>query len=348
MIRTPVCDLLGISHPVFLGGMASASAAKLTAAVSEAGGLGTVGATPMSAQEVKSTCTAIREVTEKPFALNYLIFRLQEEGFAAGLAERPAVMAFAWARREEALKPYFDRAHGAGCRVMFMAGRVDEARRAVDAGADVIVAQGSEGGGHVGWMCAMPLVPMIVDAVAPVPVLAAGGIADGRGLAAALCLGAQGALMGTRFLATEESPLPQSFKEVIVRSGGHDTILTEIPDIASGQVWPGAMARAWRNRFIERWAGREWELRQNRAEVFAAVQEARKRGDPEEASILIGQDAGLVRSILPAAEVVRRVVEEAEAILSERLPGLVRMSHSGERPAGAVGLSPGERPVTPE
>lgn len=347
MIRTPVCELLGITHPVFLGGMASASAAKLTAAVSEAGGLGAVGATPMSAQEVKSTCAAIREATEKPFALNYLIFRLQEEGLAAGLAERPAVMAFAWARREQPLKEYFDRARGAGCKVMFMAGRVDEARRAADAGADVIVAQGSEGGGHVGWMASLALLPMVVDAVAPLPVLAAGGIADGRGLAAALCLGAQGALMGTRFLATEESPLPQAFKDVIVRSDGHDTVLTEIPDIASGQVWPGAMARAWRNRFIERWAGREWELRQNRAEAFAAVQEARGHGDPQEASILIGQDAGLIRAVVPAAEVVRRVVEEAEEILSERLPGLVHTPHAGERPAPAEGPGPGERPVTP-
>ena len=100
--------------------------------------------------------------------------------------------------------------------------------------------------------------------------------------------------------------------------------------------------------FIERWAGREWELRQNRAEVFDALQEARKRGDPGEASLLIGQDAGLIRSVVPAAEVVRRVVEEAEEILSERLPALVRLSRSGERPAGAVGPGPGERPVAPE
>jgi NAD(P)H-dependent flavin oxidoreductase YrpB (nitropropane dioxygenase family) len=347
MIRTPVCELLGITHPVFLGGMASASAAKLTAAVSEAGGLGAVGATPMGAQEVRSICAAIREATEKPFALNYLIFRLQEEGFAAGLAERPAVMAFAWARREQALKEHFERARGAGAKVMFMAGRVDEARRAADAGSDVIVAQGSEGGGHVGWMGSLALLPMVVDAVAPLPVLAAGGIADGRGLAAALCLGAQGVLMGTRFLAAEESPLPRAFKDVIVRSDGHDTVLTEIPDVASGQVWPGAMARAWRNRFIERWAGREWALRQNRAEVFAAVQEARGHGDAQEASILIGQDAGLIRAVVPAAEVVRRVVEEAEEILAERLPGLLYTPRTGERPAPATGPGPGERPVTP-
>ncbi|MEK6711005.1 MAG: nitronate monooxygenase [Nitrospinota bacterium] len=347
MIHTPVCGLLGIAHPVFLGGMASASSAKLTAAVSEAGGLGTIGATPMSAQEVRASCAGVRELTGRPFALNYLIFRLQEEGFAAGLAERPAVMAFAWARPEQPLKPYFDRARAAGCKVMFMAGRVDEARRAAEAGADVIVAQGSEGGGHVGWMGALALLPMVVDAVSPIPVLAAGGIADGRGLAAALCLGAQGALMGTRFLATEESPLPQSFKEAIVRSDGHDTLLTEIPDIAAGQVWPGAMARAWRNRFIERWAGREWELRQRRAEAAAALQEARQRGDAQEASLLIGQDAGLIHAILPAAEVVRRVVEEAEEILAERLPGLVRLAHAGERGAPPAGAGPGERPVQP-
>jgi NAD(P)H-dependent flavin oxidoreductase YrpB (nitropropane dioxygenase family) len=117
-----------------------------------------------------------------------------------------------------------------------MAGTVTEAARAAKAGIDILIAQGTEGGGHVGWMASMPLIPMVVDAVAPIPVLAAGGFADGRGLVAALALGADGILLGTRFLATVESPLHANFKQAIVDSDGHDTQLSEIPDIASGLV----------------------------------------------------------------------------------------------------------------
>jgi NAD(P)H-dependent flavin oxidoreductase YrpB (nitropropane dioxygenase family) len=165
---------------------------------------------------------------------------------------------------------------------------------------------------------------MIVDAVSPTPVLAAGGIADGRGLAAALALGAQGALLGTRFLATEESPFPDSFKKAILDSDGHDTVLTEVPDIARGNVWPGAMARARRNAFIERWVGREWDLRTRQAEVARALDRARESGDADNASLLIGQDAGLIHDIPQASEIVERIVGEAAALLKDRLPRLVQ------------------------
>jgi NAD(P)H-dependent flavin oxidoreductase YrpB (nitropropane dioxygenase family) len=155
-------------------------------------------------------------------------------------------------------------------------------------------------------------------------VLAAGGIADGRGLAAALALGADGVLLGTRFLASVESPLHPNFKQAILDSDGHDTLLSEIPDLAAGRVWPGAMSRGRRNRFIERWAGREWALRQNRAEAWAAVQAARKAGDVDEAPLSMGQDAGLIHDIPPAGEIVTRMVAEAEEILSQRLPQMMR------------------------
>src|SRR5258708_3894969 len=136
---------------------------------------------------------------------------------------------------------------------MDMASTVHEARRAAEAGADVVVAQGTEGGGHVGEMGTFVLVPMVVRAVAPLPVLAAGGIADGAGLAAASMLGAEGVLLGTRFLATEKSPLPETYKQAICRSDGHDTLLTELPDVTSGVVWPGAFAPVLRNPFIQDW-----------------------------------------------------------------------------------------------
>jgi NAD(P)H-dependent flavin oxidoreductase YrpB (nitropropane dioxygenase family) len=176
-------------------------------------------------------------------------------------------------------------------------------------------------------MASMPLVPLIVDAVTPVPVLAAGGFADGRGLVAALALGAQGILLGTRFLATVESPLHPNFKQAIVDSDGHDTQLSEIPDIAAGLVWPGAMTRSRRNRFIERWAGREWALRQNRAEALAKLRAARESGDVEEGPLSMGQDAGLIHDIPGAGEIVARIAREAEEIVAHRLPGLVARAH---------------------
>jgi NAD(P)H-dependent flavin oxidoreductase YrpB (nitropropane dioxygenase family) len=188
----------------------------------------------------------------------------------------------------------------------------------------VIVAQGTEGGGHVAWQATMALVPMIVDAVAPVPVLAAGGIADGRGLAAALALGAEGVLLGTRFLASDESPLHANFKQAIVDSDGHDTLLSELPDVAAGMVWPGALSRSRRNRFIERWVGRDWALRQRQTEALAEIRAAREVGDAEEAPLSMGQDAGLIHDVAPAGDIVRRIADEAELILTGRLPGFVQ------------------------
>src|ERR1700720_4077432 len=204
-----------------------------------------------------------------------------------------------------------------------MPGTVSEARPPAKAGVDIINAKGTGGGGHVGWMGSMPLIPMVVDAVAPIPVLAAGGFADGRGLVAALSLGADGILLGTRFLATVESPLHPNFKQAIVDSDGHDTQLSEIPDIAAGLVWPGAMTRSRRNKFIERWAGREWALRQHRAEAIAKLRASREAGDVDEGPLSMGQDAGLIWDIPSAGEIVTRIAQQAEEILMRTLPRLV-------------------------
>jgi NAD(P)H-dependent flavin oxidoreductase YrpB (nitropropane dioxygenase family) len=326
MIHTPVCDLLQIRHPIVLGGMASATSVPLVAAVSNAGGLGTLGIARAPAEQIPADIGALRETTKAPFGVNFLLFAASEPAIEAALKARPPVFSAAWARADQDLRALFGRAHEAGSHVMYMVGTVPEARRAQAAGADVIVAQGTEGGGHVGWMATMAVLPMIVDAVGPTPVLAAGGIADGRGLAAVLALGAQGALLGTRFLATKESPLHPNFKQAVLDSDGHDTVLTEIPDIARASVWPGAMARARRNAFIERWAGREWELRARQPEVTAALEGAREAGDVDNASLLIGQDAGLIHDIPSAGEIVERIVAEAEALLKNRLPTLVQVA----------------------
>ena len=304
--------------------MAGSTSVPLVAAVSNAGGLGTLGIARTPDAQIPQDIAAIRHATTGPFGVNFLLFMAREAAIDAALTARPPVFSAAWARADQDLSALFGRAHDAGSRVMYMAGTVPEALRARAAGADVIVAQGTEGGGHVGWMASMAVLPMIVDAAGSTPVLAAGGFADGRGLAAALALGAQGVLLGTRFLATKESPLHPRFKQAVLDSDGHDTVLTEIPDLARGTVWPGAMARSRRNALIERWAGREWELRARQPEAAAALQHAMEAGDADNASLLIGQDAGLIHDIPPAGEIVERIVAEAEILLKDRLPRLCR------------------------
>jgi NAD(P)H-dependent flavin oxidoreductase YrpB (nitropropane dioxygenase family) len=304
--------------------MGTATTAPLVAAVSNAGGFGTLGTSAFNAATLDAEIGAIRERTDKPFGINHLLFQIKEDMFSVTLRAQPAVAAFAWARKDQNLRDYFQRAHDIGSKVMYMAGEVPEALRAAEGGADVIVAQGTEAGGHVGWMASLPLVPMIAKAVAPLPVLCAGGIADGRGLAAALALGAEGVLLGTRFMATPEAPIHPNYKQAIVKSDGHDTVLTEIPDLAAQRVWPGAMSRAQRNKFIERWAGREWALRQNASEVAKQVAAARAVGDLDNASLGYGQDAGLIDSIKTVREIVQDMVTEAEEIIRGRLPSLLR------------------------
>src|SRR6266550_944723 len=324
MIRTRICDLLSIPHPIVLGGMGNATTAPLVAAVSNAGGFGTLGTSAFDAASLEREIASIQERTDKPFGINHLLFQIKEDMYVVTLRARPTLVAFAWARKEQNLRDYVQRAHDAGCKVMYMAGEVSEALRAAEAGADVLVAQGTEAGGHVGWMASLPLVPMMVKALAPLPVLSAGGIADGRGLAGALALGAEGVLLGTRFLATHESPLHANFKQAIVDSDGHDTVLTEIPDLASQRVWPGAMSRAKRNGFIERWAGREWAIRQNAGEIGKDLAKARAAGDIANASLSYGQDAGLIDSIKSVKEVIEEIVAEAEEIMRGRLQTLLR------------------------
>jgi NAD(P)H-dependent flavin oxidoreductase YrpB (nitropropane dioxygenase family) len=304
--------------------MGTATTAPLVAAVSNAGGFGTLGTSAFNAVSLDAEIASIHERTGQPFGINHLLFQIREDMFSVTLRARPAVAAFAWARKDQNLRDYFQRAHDAGCKIMYMANEVPEAVRAAEAGADVLVAQGTEAGGHVGWMASLPLVPMMVKAVAPLPVLSAGGIADGRGLAAALALGAEGALLGTRFMATPEAPIHANYKQAIIKTDGHDTVLTEIPDLATQRVWPGAMSRAQRNKFIERWAGREWALRQNAGEVGKQAAAARAAGDVDNASLSFGQDAGLIDSIKSVREVIDEIVADAEKIIKDRLPSLLR------------------------
>ena len=323
MIETRLTGLLGVRHPIVLGGMSGGTSAELVAAVANGGGFGiygaslTVASVAMQHDETRAVVERIRSLTDAPFGLNLLLFACSDADVDAALALRPRVLATAWPKPETDLRSVGERAHASGVLWMHQVDRADEAKRAADAGADVIVAQGTEGGGHVGLLGTFPLTRMVVRAVAPVPVVAAGGIADGEGLAAALMLGAEGVLIGTRFLATNESPLPEGYKQAIVASDGHDTVLSEIPDIVSGRIWPGAYARVRRNAFVKEWSGREGELRRGRESVRKGVAAARAAGDAEHGSLLIGQDAGLIDSIEPAGALVTRLVADAERVLAQ-------------------------------
>jgi len=314
MLRTAATELLGIERPVVSAGMGGGhTGGELVGRVSEAGGLGVVGMSFLPTDEVEEVVRRAREITSKPIGIN-LLLHATEDRIDEALAHEPDVFSTAWPRDDQNLTEIFARAHDRGCRVLHMVPRVEDAVAAVEAGADVIVAQGFEGGGHVGEMASTVVVRQVVKAVAPVPVLAAGGFADGAGLAAALALGASGILLGTRFLATDEAPVEAAYKDAIVASGGDDTIVTTISDTLTGRDWPGAWARMRRTRFIEEWLGREPELRRRREAVWDRL-EAAETSDPDYGLIWIGQSAGLIDSILPAADVVRRVCDEAEEVL---------------------------------
>lgn len=322
MIRTAFTELVGIEHPVVSAGMGGGhTSGELIGEVSEAGGLGVIGASFLSPDEVRELTVRARDLTAKPIGIN-LLLHATEERLDEVLELAPEVLSTAWPRDNQDLAAIFTKAHDRGIVVMHMVPRVEDAVRAAEAGADVIVAQGNEGGGHVGEIGTTVIVRQVVKAVSPLPVLAAGGFADGAGLAAALALGADGVLLGTRFLATDEAPLPDAYKQAVVASAGDDTIVTTVGDTLSGRDWPGAWARLRRTRLIEEWLGREPELRRRREEVWARLATA-EESDPDYGLMWIGQSAGLIDSVIHAGDVVRSVVEEAEEILRSRLPSVL-------------------------
>jgi nitronate monooxygenase len=311
-LRTRVTDLLGIRHPVLLGPMGFATDARLVAAVSQAGGLGMLACSFLDAGALEAEVDAIRELTPMPFGLNVILWRSADK-VGKLLELQPAVLSTSFGDPA----PHVDLAHEAGALHVHMVSTVPEAVAAAAAGVDVVIAQGQEGGGHVGLMSTFTLVPQVADAV-DVPVVAAGGIGDGRGLAAALALGADGVLMGTRFLATKEAPVPDGWKRAILDAAGHDTVRTSIPDWATDAAWPHPIAaRAIRNAFLERWLGREDEARRLGGELDAGLREARLRGNPAEMNMLSGEVVGLIHDLPSAKTLLERVVREAEGLLPQ-------------------------------
>jgi enoyl-[acyl-carrier protein] reductase II len=309
MLRTPICDLFGIEFPVILAGMGGVSMAPLVAAVSNAGGLGVIGAAALSPQDLRREVHATRALTDRPFAVDllapipqmivpYLPVLYDEEVriFVAGLAVPEKHVA---------------EMHAHGMKIMVMVGKVKHAVRAEQAGADVVAAQGTEAGGHTGEIGALALVPQVVDAV-KLPVLAAGGIVDGRGLVAALALGAQGAVVGTRFIATPEATAARQYREALIRAEQDETIRT--------RAYSGKPLRALKNPYIAALEADPAQMRPFPEQLALSAQRDvmaywNPEADPERTCFPAGQGVGAFREIKPAGEVLREIVAQAEAVL---------------------------------
>jgi enoyl-[acyl-carrier protein] reductase II len=317
MLRTPVCDLLGIEHPIVQGAIWPATSPELVAAVSNAGALGSLGAIFASAADVERQVTQIRQLTDRPFAVNHVVPVLNEEAFAATLALRPAVISFALGDPGEHVK----RAQEAGARVLQQVHTVAQARQAAANGVDAIVAQGSEAGGQglATGPSVMVLVPQVVDAAGAIPVLAAGGVADGRGLAAALVLGAQGANIGTRFLASTEASAAAEWKQAILAAQSEDpvrfAVWREIMPTSSAAAYD-TVPRVLRTPFIDRWLDHPQDAHRQAADLREEIASAIRAGRTHELLPFTGQTAGLITDILPAGELVRRIVNEAQLALT--------------------------------
>ena len=308
-LHTPVCKLLRIAIPIFQAGMARSTTPELVAAVSNAGGLGIIGGLGRTPDELRNEIREVRELTDRPFGVNHVVCRMDRAAVQMTLAQRVSVLSLAWGQATDLTY----QAHEAGIKVIHMVNTPEEAGQVASDGADVIIAQGTEGGGHVGTMSTMSLVPQVVDLVGGVPVLAAGGIADGRGLAAALMLGAQGALIGTRFLATPEARGRGHSKDVILNALGSQTVVSKFYDDVLGIVWPGSLVRAIPHPLLDEWADRRQEWAPAAEQLRPALEAAIASGD----FVLAGESAGLVHDIVPAGELVARIAKEAEDLLGE-------------------------------
>jgi enoyl-[acyl-carrier protein] reductase II len=310
MIHPPLCDLLGIEFPLIQAPFGPWTSAELVAAVSNAGALGSLGGAGRSAAELRAEVERIRELTDRPFAVNHITRGFDEEVFEATLDARPAVVSLALGEPGELV----ERVHDAGSLFMQQVHTVEQARQAAEQGVDVIIAQGSEAGGFGGMVAALPLIPQVVDAVSPLPVVAAGGVADGRGLAAALVLGAQAVNAGTRFLACKEADrVSEDWKRLILEAESEQAVKAEFwnelfaPPEGSYLTIP----RALRTPFLDGWGSRRSDLEALMGEIDAAVEQHRVH----EILPFAGQTAGLIHEILSAEEIVRGLVADAEAAL---------------------------------
>jgi len=339
MLKTRICELFGLDYPIVCAGMGAVALAELAAAVSEAGGLGTIGLAVFGREGIRNEIAAARSRTRKPLAVNLLLPFLQP-GVVDVLADTPiSAVTFFWGDARDHADS-IARLHRAAIKVIWQCGSAEEARWAQAAGADAVIAQGFEAGGHVrGTVTTFALIPEVRDAIGEMPLLAAGGIADGRGLAAALALGADGAVFGTRFLAASEAAAHPVYKERIVRAHAAQTVHTTLFDVG----WPDAPHRVLRTAVVDEWenAGRPASgLRPGEGQTVAASHRADAEvplvnytvmppadyleGDVERLPFYAGQSCSLVREIIPAGEIVRSIAAEAREVIAQRLAAIVR------------------------
>lgn len=328
MISTKLTERLGIRHPVIQAGMGGVARAELAAAVSNAGGLGMLGMVRMEADFIREQIQKTRALTKQPFGVNLIQPVAPAAGFESQLAvcieERVPVVSLFWSDPVPVVK----RCHAARILVMLQVGSAEEASRAAAAGVDFIVAQGVEAGGHVrGQVGLVPLLPTVVEAVAPLPVIAAGGVVDGRGLVAALALGADGVWIGTRFVASEESEAHVDYKSRLLAASQADAIYTETFHVG----WPSnSPHRVLRNPLTEGDPAPPGPVGSVRVgdqtldvPAFGSMTPTiHTDGRIELMANYAGQGVGLIRDILPAGEIVRQMVSDAEAII-RRLPSML-------------------------
>jgi len=315
MLRTGLEELLGIEHPILQAPLGPWSAPDLTAAVSNAGGLGAQATAGMSLERFREQLARVQDLTNRPFVINFSLRWMDEQSFALALDANPAVISFS--HGDPGHLP--DRAHDVGALVMHMVNTVAQAREAADRGVDVIIAQGSEAAGFGGLVGTMALVPQVVQAVQPIPVVAAGAIADGRGVAAAWLLGAQAVSMGTRFLASTEASISDQEKRAIVEAEAEDTVHAEYADVLLGPPGIGQypiVPRVLRSALVDEWNRRWDEARRDPSQLRAALDDAARQGRADDLlPLAVGQSAGMIHDILPADEIVRRVMAEADKTL---------------------------------
>ena len=324
-LPTAITRLLGIDHPVLLAPMGGVAGGALAGAVSAAGGLGLIGAGYADPALGFGSDRWIRgefaRAGNRAVGIGFITWALGRRPGALDVAlesgPRAVMLSFG------DIAPYAAKIRDAGAILICQVQTLKDAREAAEKGAQIVVAQGTEAGGHGADRATLPLVPAVVDAVAPVPVAAAGGIADGRGLAAALMLGAGAALIGTRFWATPEALGHANQKALIERSGGDDTLRTKVFDTARGIVWPDPWTgRAIRNAFSEAWHDRDDELRAEGPAMRERFFAAQREGDTDTAVTFAGEGLDLIADRLRAGALVGRIVDEAvEAMAAAPRPG---------------------------
>jgi nitronate monooxygenase len=309
MIATALTEMFGLRHPIVLAPMGGVSGGHLAATVSNAGGLGLVGGGYGDPVWLRTELSRAKEGTQRAWGVGLITWCIERSVLDLALSYHPDAFMLSFGDP----RPHVPAIKAAGCKLICQVQGLDEAQLARDAGADVIVAQGTEAGGHGGGRATLPLVPAAVDAVAPIPVLAAGGIADGRGLAAALMLGTHGALIGTRFCASTEALGHEGAKQRIVAARGNETTRTRVFDIVRDYRWPTLYTgRALHNRFTERWDGRESELTAMVEAERIAYQAAVRDGDFDTALVWAGEVVDLITSVEGAAALVAQISGDAE------------------------------------